>query len=80
MSLEMKIDNRDRVNGFYLIEPRLFDLVESCKTEMKACEVWLFGSRARGDHHQYSDWDILAVVRNDAPERIENPVAAYHLR
>ena len=29
-------------------------------------EAYLFGSRARGDHHSSSDWDILILV--DAPK------------
>ena len=70
---------RTNVEKFYLAEPRLLQLIESCKTEIKAIQVWLFGSRARGDHHQYSDWDLLAVIEDDAPERIENPGTTYEL-
>jgi hypothetical protein len=29
-------------------------------------ELWLFGSRARGTHAPGSDWDVLAVLPNDA--------------
>jgi predicted nucleotidyltransferase len=29
-------------------------------------QVWLFGSRARGDHRRDSDWDILAVLPDTA--------------
>lgn len=28
-------------------------------------EVWLFGSRARGDHRPDSDWDVLVLVDNE---------------
>ncbi|NHM20237.1 nucleotidyltransferase domain-containing protein [Epibacterium mobile] len=55
-------------------------LVKLCKTEMLASEVWLFGSRARGDNSPQSDFDILAVVPDDAPEDIDTPRAAYRLR
>ena len=55
-------------------------LVDLCKTEMQACEVWLFGSRARGDHTDDSDYDILAIVPDDAPEDIDSPMAAFRLR
>ncbi len=55
-------------------------LVELCKTEMLAMEVWLFGSRARGDNHDRSDFDILAVIPDDAPEYIDSPRAAFRLR
>lgn len=55
-------------------------LVELCKTEMLATEVWLFGSRARSDNHDQSDFDILAVIPDDAPEDIDTPRAAFRLR
>lgn len=32
-------------------------------------EVWLFGSRARQTHGQDSDWDLLAVLPDAAPDR-----------
>ena len=32
-------------------------------------EVWLFGSRARQTHGPDSDWDLLAVVPDAAPDR-----------
>jgi len=32
------------------------------KTKDPKAEVYLFGSRARGDNHQDSDWDILILV------------------
>lgn len=28
-------------------------------------EVWLFGSRARGDAREDSDWDFLVLTNND---------------
>lgn len=55
-------------------------LVNLCKTEMLASEVWLFGSRARGDNSSQSDFDILAVIPDDAPENIDTPRAAFLLR
>ena len=47
---------------------------------MQAVEVWLFGSRARGDHRPDSDYDLLAVVPDNAPEGIDTPMAAFELR
>ena len=32
-------------------------------------EVWLFGSRARETHGPDSDWDLMAVLPDAAPER-----------
>ncbi|NDV50803.1 nucleotidyltransferase domain-containing protein [Yangia sp. PrR003] len=55
-------------------------LVSLCKAELLASEVWLFGSRARGDNSPESDFDILAVVPDDAPEGIDTPRAVFRLR
>ena len=30
-------------------------------------QVWLFGSRARGEARPDSDWDLMAILRDDAP-------------
>jgi predicted nucleotidyltransferase len=32
-------------------------------------QVWLFGSRARGDSRADSDWDFMAVLPDGAPEQ-----------
>lgn len=32
-------------------------------------EVWLFGSRARETHGPDSDWDLMAVLPDAAPDR-----------
>ncbi len=39
-------------------------------------EVHLFGSRARGDFHELSDWDLLVIVPDDAPSEQFDPVWA----
>lgn len=31
-------------------------------------QLWLFGSRARGEATADSDWDFMAVLPDDAPE------------
>ncbi len=41
-------------------------------------EVWLFGSRARGTHSPRSDWDLLAVVADEA--HVPTPGALPALR
>jgi predicted nucleotidyltransferase len=43
-------------------------------------QVWLFGSRARGDNRPDSDWDLFIVVPDDTPEEKLDPVAAWHLQ
>jgi predicted nucleotidyltransferase len=32
-------------------------------------EVWLFGSRARNTHGPESDWDLMAILPDTAPDR-----------
>jgi predicted nucleotidyltransferase len=36
--------------------------------ELGPLEIWLFGSRARGTHRPDSDWDLMAVLPDTAPE------------
>ena len=35
---------------------------------LEPVQVWLFGSRARGDARADSDWDLLAILPDDASE------------
>ena len=37
--------------------------------ELQPEEIWLFGSRARGEARRESDWDFLAVLPDGAPEQ-----------
>jgi uncharacterized protein len=32
-------------------------------------QIWLYGSRARGDARPDSDWDFMAILPDDAPEQ-----------
>lgn len=40
-------------------------------------QVWLFGSRARGDARDDSDWDLLVVVPDDASAERRRARAAH---
>jgi Predicted nucleotidyltransferases len=40
-------------------------------------EVWLFGSRYRGDATERSDWDLLVLVRDDAEDVAFDPYTAW---
>jgi predicted nucleotidyltransferase len=33
--------------------------------------LWLYGSRARGDHHAGSDYDLAVIFRDWEPDRLE---------
>jgi predicted nucleotidyltransferase len=36
---------------------------------LQPVQVWLFGSRARGDARVDSDWDFMAILPDEAPEQ-----------
>lgn len=45
-------------------------------------QVWLFGSRARGDGERHADFDLLVVLPNDHPAvgdymRVASPVVGF---
>lgn len=44
------------------LHPDLRALLDRIVPAMRPEEVWLFGSRARGDHRPDSDWDLLVVL------------------
>jgi hypothetical protein len=43
-------------------------------------QIWLFGSRARGDARPDSDWDIFVVVDDNTPEEQLDPLLAWSLQ
>ena len=43
-------------------------------------QVWLFGSRARGEARADSDWDLFVVVDDDAGDDDLDPSVGRHLR
>jgi predicted nucleotidyltransferase len=57
----------------------LRDLVARIVARANPVQVWLFGSRARGDHEEASDYDILIVVDDDWPAGKANALEAYKL-
>lgn len=60
--------------------PALFDLVALCKAELGATEVWLFGSRARGDHEENSNWNVMTLLPDDVSDDCKDPVRLLELR
>lgn len=59
------------------IEPILARVVD----RWHPLQIWLFGSRARGDAAPDSDWDLLAVVQ-DCPEPadFDDPMTVWRVR
>ncbi|MBK7395926.1 MAG: nucleotidyltransferase domain-containing protein [Myxococcales bacterium] len=43
-------------------------------------QIWLFGSRARGEARADSDWDVLVVVPDDLDEGAFDPVVGWRLQ
>jgi predicted nucleotidyltransferase len=53
----------------------ILDLIKSTiQFFLPGAEVILFGSRARGENHLHSDYDLLIIVNTvlDNPERLRN--------
>lgn len=59
-----------------VVEP-IRDLVHRIIAAYQPVQVWLFGSRARGEAHEGSDWDLLAVVDDATPERMLDPIVVW---
>jgi predicted nucleotidyltransferase len=53
------------------------ELVKRLVARYEPEQIWLFGSRARGDARDDSDWDLLVVVPDDAPPERHRAQAAY---
>ncbi|MCQ2253510.1 MAG: nucleotidyltransferase domain-containing protein [Bacteroidales bacterium] len=61
------------------------DTILSIKEKMKSVmpqgsEAILFGSRARGDYREDSDWDILILLDKDKINRLVDEDITYSLR
>ena len=55
-------------------------LLEGIVAKWRPHQVWLFGSRARGEAHAFSDWDLFAVVPDDVPEDDLDALVSWRLR
>ena len=54
-------------------------LVERIVARLEPEEIWLFGSRAEGRARPDSDYDLLAVLSDDAPESTLDLMKAWEL-
>jgi predicted nucleotidyltransferase len=55
-------------------------LIERILCAWRPLQIWLFGSRARGDAKVDSDWDLLVVVPDDTPDAELEPMAGWRLQ
>lgn len=62
------------------IPRELLALMADAQDTLGPVELWLFGSRARGDAKPDSDWDLLAVLPDDASDALVDPLLAWQLR
>ena len=62
-------------------EQTMFKLIQSKAREVMppGVKVYLYGSRARGDHHQGSDWDILILLDKPRVEMSDYDELSYPL-
>lgn len=60
-------------------DPGLDELVGKIIARANPVQIWLFGSRARGDHHDDSDYDLMIVVDDSWPPGKANAFEAYKL-
>jgi predicted nucleotidyltransferase len=68
-------DGRARAIDLAPIAP----LVERIVTRLSPEQIWLFGSRAEGRARPDSDYDLLAVLPDDAPAEALDLVKAWEL-
>ena len=59
------------------VEPVLFIAIERLRAIAPVERVILFGSRARGDHHADSDWDLCVLLADDISAGIHTPSAMW---
>ncbi len=55
-------------------------LLDSIRERLRPEQVWLFGSRARGEARPSSDWDLFVVVPDDTDESALDPGEVWKLK
>src|SRR3954467_14827801 len=70
---------RDRLGGPLDLAPT-GNLLDKVISTWHPKQIWLFGSRARGDASPASDWDLLIVVPNDCDEELFEPLRSWQVR
>jgi uncharacterized protein len=70
MSYDRDMTRVDSVDGY---EAALGAAIDRLRNFAPVEKVILFGSRARGDHHENSDWDICVLLDNDILSGIYTP-------
>jgi predicted nucleotidyltransferase len=58
-------------------DPALAEVVQRLVEVYRPQRIYLFGSVARGEAGPDSDYDVLVIVRDDAPTELRRSRAAY---
>jgi predicted nucleotidyltransferase len=56
---------------------RLRQAVEQLVASAPVEKIILFGSRARGDNHEHSDYDICVILNDTAPPGVFTPLSMW---
>jgi uncharacterized protein len=70
---------RDRLGAAIDLTPT-GNLLDKVVATWHPKQIWLFGSRARGDASPASDWDLLIVVPDDSSEELFEPLRSWQVR
>ena len=61
------------------LDPTLADLVKRLTAAYQPVRIYLFGSKARGDSGEDSDYDLMVIVPDDAPAKRRRSRLAYEV-
>jgi hypothetical protein len=67
------------MNGSFEVPAELEALVAALVARASPRAIWLFGSRARGDHRPDSDWDLAIALEDAAPSELFDPLTYWFL-
>ena len=71
----MVVSTRGKTIDVGPVAPLVARIVEACHPE----QIWLFGSRARGQARPDSDWDLLVVVPDETDDSQFDPLVAWRM-
>lgn len=71
-----------QTTGEMVVRPpdALRELVHRIRFFYDPREIWLFGSRVRDTARAGSDWDLLVVVDDAAPDAVLDPAVGWRLQ
>jgi hypothetical protein len=61
------------------VPKEIASLVSVIRETFHPTEIWLFGSRAKGTARSDSDWDLLAVLDDNASADLSDPILAWSI-